>query len=313
MDRASTSLYSEEYTFTTLSDDGVRLWVNGVKFIDNWTSHGSILNEGKIKLNAGQKYEIKLEYFNNTGDAIIKLSWSSQSQNKQAIPQSQLFGMATDSEAPTVPTGLKVVTVYMTQVNLHWNESTDYFKVVGYKVFRGGVQIGTVGKSTTYIDTGLTANTTYLYTVSAYDAAGNNSEQSQQVSVVTIAALGNGLRGDYFDNMDLTNQKLTRIDSKIDFNWGTSPLNICLEGIPFLFDGLVKYFHFIQRNIPSHTLSDDGVRLWVNGVILIDNWTSHSGAKNEGKIKLNAGQKYEIKLSILTIPEMQQLSCHGLP
>lgn len=178
-------LYSEEYTFITLSDDGVRLWVNGIQLIDNWTNHSEVTNQGKIKLNAGQKYDIRLEFFNNTGDATIHLSWSSPSQSKQVIPQGQLFGVTTDSGLPTVPTLLSALAVSPNQVNLSWTKSTDYFAVKGYKIFRGGVQIGTVGNVNIFTDTGLTASTTYLYTVSAFDAAGNNSAQSLAVTVTT--------------------------------------------------------------------------------------------------------------------------------
>ncbi|MGE5610566.1 MAG: PA14 domain-containing protein [Bacillota bacterium] len=83
--------YSETYTFYTKSDDGVRLWVNGKLLIDNWTNHSATENKGTIALQAGQKYAIKMEYYENTGNATATLGWSSTSQAKQIIPQSQLF------------------------------------------------------------------------------------------------------------------------------------------------------------------------------------------------------------------------------
>jgi hypothetical protein len=82
---------TETYTFYTKSDDGVRLWVNGKRLIDNWTNHSATENSGSIALQAGQKYAIKMEYYENTGNATATLSWSSASQAKQIIPQSQLF------------------------------------------------------------------------------------------------------------------------------------------------------------------------------------------------------------------------------
>jgi len=86
-------LYSEEYTFHTISDDGVRLWVDGKKLIDNWTGHASTEDKGTIKLAAGKKYDIKMEYFDDGGGATAKLLWSSPSQNKEAIPQTQLYSV----------------------------------------------------------------------------------------------------------------------------------------------------------------------------------------------------------------------------
>ena len=83
--------FSETYTFTTLSDDGVRLWVNGQQLIDNWTDHGPAENTGTITLVAGQKYDVKMEFYENGGGAVAKLSWASPSTAKQIIPATQLY------------------------------------------------------------------------------------------------------------------------------------------------------------------------------------------------------------------------------
>ena len=83
-------LYSETYTFYTLSDDGVRLWVNGQQLVNNWTLHAPVENSGAISLVAGQAYDIRLEHYEDGGGAQIQLQWSSASQPKQVIPQSQL-------------------------------------------------------------------------------------------------------------------------------------------------------------------------------------------------------------------------------
>ena len=84
--------YSEAYTFYIRSDDGIRLWVNGKQIVNNWTLHRAVEESDTITLVAGETYDIKIEYYENTGAAISKLSWSSASQAKQIIPQSQLYG-----------------------------------------------------------------------------------------------------------------------------------------------------------------------------------------------------------------------------
>jgi parallel beta-helix repeat protein len=81
------------YTFYTNSDDGVRLWVNGQLVVNNWTSHGVTQNKGTINLVAGQKYTIKMEYFENAGTATAQLLWSGPNVPVQAIPQSQLYSV----------------------------------------------------------------------------------------------------------------------------------------------------------------------------------------------------------------------------
>ncbi len=84
-------LYSGSYTFYTTSDDGIRLWINGQRVVDNWTVHSSTVNQGTITLSAGQKYSIRLEYFENGGDALAKLEWSSDLQTRQVVPATQLY------------------------------------------------------------------------------------------------------------------------------------------------------------------------------------------------------------------------------
>lgn len=67
---------SGSYQFQTVSDDGVRLWVNDVLVIDNWTDHAATTNtSGNVSLVAGQTYSIRLEYYENAGQAVIRLRW----------------------------------------------------------------------------------------------------------------------------------------------------------------------------------------------------------------------------------------------
>jgi hypothetical protein len=86
--------YSGSTTFYTVSDDGIRLWVNGQLLIDNWTNHGPTENSGALSLNAGQRYDLKLEYYEATGGATARLLWSSSCETKGAIPTSQLYPAA---------------------------------------------------------------------------------------------------------------------------------------------------------------------------------------------------------------------------
>jgi glucose/arabinose dehydrogenase len=82
------------YTFYTQSDDGVRLSVNGQLLVDNWTDHGTTENSGNIALVAGQRYQIRMEYYENTGDATARLLWSSPSRPKEVVPSTRLYSPA---------------------------------------------------------------------------------------------------------------------------------------------------------------------------------------------------------------------------
>lgn len=90
-----------------------------------------------------------------------------------------------DSTPPSTPASLLATAVSYSAINLTWAASTDNVGVTGYTIFRGGSQVGT-SATNSYSDTGLTASTTYTYTVSAFDAAGNNSPQSTAASATTF-------------------------------------------------------------------------------------------------------------------------------
>jgi GH18 family chitinase/chitodextrinase len=93
-------------------------------------------------------------------------------------------GSGTDTQAPTVPASLRSTATTATSVALAWNASTDNVAVTSYEVFRGGVSAGTT-TSTAFTVTGLTANTSYSFTVKAKDAAGNVSAASTALTVTT--------------------------------------------------------------------------------------------------------------------------------
>ncbi|GLX68673.1 fibronectin type III domain-containing protein [Paenibacillus glycanilyticus] len=99
-----------------------------------------------------------------------------------------------DTTAPTAPTNVAATAASASQINLNWTASTDNVGVTGYNVYRGGVLAGSAA-GTSYSDTGLTASTSYSYTVKAKDAAGNESAASSTVNATTLAAGTGGSTG----------------------------------------------------------------------------------------------------------------------
>jgi fibronectin type 3 domain-containing protein len=93
-----------------------------------------------------------------------------------------------DSTQPSIPIGLSA-TPGVSQVNLAWTASTDNVGgagIAGYRIYRDSVLVG-LSVTTGYIDTGLIPSTTYTYTVTAVDRAGNESAPSSPVSTTTLA------------------------------------------------------------------------------------------------------------------------------
>lgn len=113
----------------------------------------------------------------NARDAAGNVSQASTSLPVN-VPQCQV-----DSQAPTVPTGLRG-TVAGTTATLNWNASTDNVAVSGYDVYRNNIKVGSTN-TLGYTDTGLAANTTYQYTVAARDAQGNVSARGSSLSLTS--------------------------------------------------------------------------------------------------------------------------------
>lgn len=212
------------YQFQTLSDDGVRLYVNNVLVIDNWTYHAFTTNtSSNISLTAGQSYPIRLEYFEGGGGAIIKLSWSTPT-NTSFVP------MGTQSAA---------------------NPNAASFCTVSAQSCPSGGLLG-------------------------------------------------GAKGKYYNDSGshLTGSSVTRIDPAVNFNWGTSapgPAGIGADNFSVHWDGILKVT--TTGTYQFQTQSDDGVRLWVNGVQIINNWTGHViTSDTSGAVSLTAGVKYPVVL-----------------
>jgi hypothetical protein len=85
-----TPAVSGTYVFSTSSDDGVRLSVNGEMIIDDWTDHGIQGDVGQVDLVAGQPAEISMDYYENSGTAVARLAWQPPGRSCEIVPQDRL-------------------------------------------------------------------------------------------------------------------------------------------------------------------------------------------------------------------------------
>jgi GH43 family beta-xylosidase len=83
--------YTQAQTFQVRSDEGVRLWVDGQLIIDDWTPHAARVQTGTIDLVAGRFYDIRVDYFEGSGNAQIELSWITPRQTIEVIPTDRLY------------------------------------------------------------------------------------------------------------------------------------------------------------------------------------------------------------------------------
>jgi beta-glucosidase len=107
-----------------------------------------------------------------------------------------------------------------------------------------------------------------------------------------------GMKGEYFDNMKLSGKSvLTRIDSMVNFNFGTSSP---APGVPedhfsIRWKGKIKPPQDIKY---IGTSTDDGARLYLDGKMVINDWRDHSEVPNQAEVNLKAGKEYEVEFQM---------------
>ncbi|MGP4038633.1 FIMAH domain-containing protein [Gracilibacillus sp. D59] len=131
--------FTEDYTFSMIGDNGFRLWIDNELVIDHWVNDWDNEQESApISLEAGQKYDIKIEYFEDMGGSNLKLSWSSDSQPKEVVPIQNLY-LPEDYSVPGPTNG--VISADGMQVSLNFenaleelpDEAASYFSAIGNK------------------------------------------------------------------------------------------------------------------------------------------------------------------------------------
>ncbi|MCG8475955.1 MAG: GEVED domain-containing protein [Cytophagales bacterium] len=122
-----------------------------------------------------------------------------------------ILATAPDTEPPSVPDNLVSANITQTGADLSWNASTDNVGVASYDVFQDNSLIGNTA-STSYSVTGLSASTTYDFTVKAKDIAGNISAASSILQVTTLddqieycTTTGNNVNYEWIDYVALGN------------------------------------------------------------------------------------------------------------
>lgn len=123
----------------------------------------------------------------------IKVQARDAADNRSAMSAALIAttsGVAGDTTPPSTPTNLTASAITQTTASLAWSASTDNVAVTGYEIRRNGVLTQTTsatGNQGTQV-TQLSPSTTYSFTVSAFDAAGNDSALSSALSVTTQAS-----------------------------------------------------------------------------------------------------------------------------
>lgn len=310
------------YIFNTQSDDGVRLWVNDQLVINNWTNHGATWNNSQaITLVANTKYTIQMEFFESTGLGVARLHWQTPSNaTRHVIPQSQLYSTVTPqllsiSTASACSISNELVLRFNTQMKTgiaddsaekYQNYTLSPASPSGLTVISAVAVANDPSTIKLSLNKPLDANTNYTLTVSNIISAKGIALRANTGAIdFSASSMGNGLQAYYWNfnvvgndyNFPNTTPDLTRIDDSVAINWGSGSPNSAINPDDFA----VRWEGFIEApetgDYVFSTYSDDGIRLWIDNKLVINNWRLHSTTlDNSPVISLIAGQRYQIKM-----------------
>ena len=194
--------------------------------------------------------------------------------------------VATPSVTPAGGTYLSPVNVTVTDTTPN---STIYYTVDG----------STPTQNSTKYTGAVTISTSCAFKARAFATGyGPSAVVENDYLVNPVIGNGTGLLGNYFANSQDPSGAPTasEIDSLINFNWnGGSPIG-GVDGSNWAGEWKGQVQAMTTGTYTFYTNSDDGVRLWVNGQLVIDNYTYHAPTMDQGTINLVAGQKYSIDI-----------------
>ncbi len=331
------------YRLRTVSDDGVRVRVNGNLVINRWTDHGPTTDtSAPLVFSAGQHVDLSVEYYERGGGAVVSLSWLVPGATTYAVvPADQLtqsgggltgqyfandaltgepsltrtenvdFAWADASPAPGLPAD---------HVSARWvgqllapASGTYRLRTLSDEGVRlwlnGSLLVDNWSSHPLTADLsaalGLSAGERYDVVLECRELEGPATMQLQwltpgasapvAIPAARLYAGGTGLQGRYYANPALSGPPvLTRVEG-VDFDWGPDAPGAGLPADNFSARWAGRVRAPRSGTYRFQTLSDDGVRVWVDGALIIDNWTPHAPTLDtSATLALVAGQRYDV-------------------
>jgi hypothetical protein len=277
------------YRFSYRSDDGIRIWVGDVLLIDDWRDRQAGWSTVDHLISRGV-HPVRVEYYEHGGGAAVQVAWervgSGDTWRAEYFDNRDLAGWSVLTRYdPAIDfdwgTGGPDVAVPRDNFSVRWTRSLG-FNPGHYRFFAScddGVRI--------YVDGKLVVNAWYDQALPNTRSADANLDSGLHTIVVEYYDHGgeasahvwwnrldvfDGWQGRYYANTELRGgPALIRDDAVIDFDWG--------EGAPVHwmpsdnFSAIwTRQANFSPGYYRLHILADDGVRVWLDGALVMDYW-----------------------------------------
>ncbi|MCB8952923.1 MAG: SH3 domain-containing protein [Ardenticatenales bacterium] len=302
------------YRFSVTVDDGVRLYVDDQLLINAWYTSNVHTLSADTFLAAGDHY-VRLEYYEAGGNAIIKLNWSplnvstptpttgwrGEYYNNQTL--SGTAALVRTDPAVDFNWGVGTPAVGLLAADhfsVRWTQSLTFnpgrYRFVvnaddGARLWvnntllvdkwvdqQGGALIAEIDLPGALVPIKL----------EYYEDIGGASVKLAWTQVISYGT--NQWQGEYYNNTSLSGAAaLVRTDSQVNFNWGTGTPAVGVINSDNFSVRWTQTLYFSPGNYRFTTTTDDGVRLWVNNVLLIDRWQDRATQSFSADLSLPGG------------------------
>ncbi len=301
-------------TFTATADDGIRVWLDGTLIIDAWVDQPPTTYQATVDLAAGT-HDVKVEYYERTLTALAQVSWPA-TPPVGGCPSGQFLAQYF---ANTTLGGSPVATQCEAAVDYRWGAGgpatgvgPDNFSVrwAGQFDFPGGsttftataddgIRLWVDGallidawrdqSATTYQATPTVTAGTHQVQIEYYERGGDAVAQVRWTGAGTSSCPSGQFLAQYFANTTLGGSPVvSRCESTISHLWGAGgPDNgVGADDFSVRWTG---QFDFPGGSTTFTATADDGIRLWVDGTLVIDAWLDQGTTTYQATRTLTAG------------------------
>jgi glucose/arabinose dehydrogenase/single-stranded DNA-binding protein len=309
------------YKFTTVTDDGVRLYIDGQLVIDQWRDQSGTAHDGIVDLGSGN-HTVRMDYFDSGWDALATLTWDT-TKDQPTTWLAEYWNTPGAGAAPAMPTGPAVVTRQEAAIDYAWwlaspapGIDSDHFVARWTRVMAlpagtytfsatadDGVRVYVDGQllidrwvdqgATTYTATVAVSGGTHTVKMEYYENAWDATAKltwslAPDQPTTWLAQYWNTHGAGAAPAMPTSLPVVSRQEATVDHDWWLASPAAGIDSDHFV----ARWTRVMNLAVGTYTFTvtaDDGVRLYVDGQLLIDRWVDQSATTYTTSVALAGG------------------------